>query len=63
MQIIIQVRSNYGAPTVYPVCDTAKQFAQIAGTKTLTVQALKVIERMGYAIVQQEQPTFWKGAK
>lgn len=55
MQIIIQVKNNYGVLTAYPVCDTAKQFAQIAGTKTLTHQVLQIIEKMGYDIVQQAE--------
>lgn len=63
MQITIQIKNNYGVNTVYPVCETAKQFAAIAGTKTLTVQVLKIIEGMGYTITEQQQPTFWKGTK
>lgn len=62
MKIIIQVKSNYGALTAYPICPTAKAFAEIAGTKTLTHQALQIIERMGYEIVQQtEKLSFIKG--
>jgi len=62
MQIIIQVKSNYGALTAYPICPTSKAFAEIAGTKTLTTQALQIIERMGYEIVQQtEKLSFIKG--
>lgn len=63
MQITIEIKNNYGVQVVYPVCDTAKQFAQIAGTKTLTHQALCIIERMGYAILQQQQPAFWSSSK
>lgn len=55
MQIIIQVKSNYGALTAYPVCPIAQDFARIAGTKTLTHEALQIIERMGYEIVQQTE--------
>lgn len=55
MQITVQIKSNYGALTAYPVCPTAKAFAEIAGTKTLTHQALQIIERMGYQIVQQTE--------
>jgi len=63
MQITIEIKNNYGVNTVYPVCETAKHFAAIAGTKTLTVQVLKIIEGMGYTINEQQQPTFWKGTK
>jgi hypothetical protein len=55
MQITVQIKSNYGALTAYPVCPTAKAFAEIAGTKTLTTQALQIIERMGYSITQQTE--------
>lgn len=62
MQITVQIKSNYGVLTAYPVCPTAKQFAELAGTKTLTTQALQIIERMGYDIVQQtEKLSFIKG--
>lgn len=60
--ITINIKSNYGALTAYPVCPTAKAFAEIAGTKTLTTQALQIIQRMGYDIVQQsEKLSFIKG--
>ena len=56
MSITVRITSNYGTRTIYPVCETAKLLAELAGTKTLTTQALDIIKRMGYAInVQQEQ--------
>lgn len=54
MQIIIERRDVYGRPTYYPVCRTAKLFAELAGTKTLTQGALRTIREMGVAI---DQPT------
>lgn len=50
--ITIQVKDVYGVPTVYPVCEAAKLFADIAGTKTLTHRTLTQIEALGYEIVQ-----------
>jgi hypothetical protein len=44
MQITVTIREIYGIKTVYPVCITAKVFASIAGTKTLTLATLKKIE-------------------
>jgi hypothetical protein len=38
------------------VCITAKLFASIAGTKTLTLATLKKIEALGYSIMQQTEP-------
>lgn len=62
MKITIQVKSNYGVLTAYPICPVAKAFAELAGTKTLTNQALLIIERMGYEIEQQtEKLSFIKG--
>ena len=36
----ISVRSNYGAPAIYPANEAARIFADIAGTKTLKVDTL-----------------------
>jgi len=55
MSITVRVRNIYGNKTVYPVCDKAKIFAQIAGHSTLTSATLDGIRRLGYLIeVQQE---------
>ena len=53
MSITIQTRNVYGNEAHYPICDKAQSFAQIAGTKTLTVQTLKLIQMLGYDIVQK----------
>lgn len=52
MQITIELKWNYGSCAFYPVCETSKRFAQIAGTKTLTQEALRIIKAMGYTINQ-----------
>jgi hypothetical protein len=52
MSITIELKWNYGSCASYPVCETSKQFAQIAGTKTLTQEALRIIKAMGYTINQ-----------
>jgi hypothetical protein len=56
MQITVTIREIYGVKTVYPVCITAKVFASIAGTKTLTLATLKKIEALDYSIMQQTEP-------
>ena len=56
MQITVTIREMDGIKTVYPVCITAKVFASIAGTKTLTLTTLKKIEALGYSIMQQTEP-------
>ena len=50
MKITVEQRAQYGAISFHPVCTTAQHFAAIAKTKTLTAQALKTIQAMGYAI-------------
>jgi len=51
MNITVQIREVYGCPKVYPVCETAKQFAALLGTKTLTLDALTGIAGLGYAVL------------
>lgn len=50
MQIIVSIKTVYGNEQVYPVCDQAKIFSQMAGTKTLTRSQLELIKRLGYEI-------------
>jgi hypothetical protein len=45
----------YGNKTVYPVCDKAKIFAQLAGHSTLTSMTLDCIRRLGYLIEVEQQ--------
>lgn len=57
MKIQIEMKEVYGETKVYPVCEKAKLFTAIAGTKTLTTETLKNIERLGYqleVIVREE---------
>lgn len=35
---------------VYPACDKAKAFANIAGTKTLTFETIQEIKNLGYDV-------------
>lgn len=50
MKIQIEMKEVYGETKVYPVCEKAKLFARIAGTKTLTRPVLEDIERLGYQL-------------
>lgn len=50
MQIQVRMREVFGNETVYPVCETAKLFAKIAGTKTLSPTMLSSIKALGYEI-------------
>lgn len=53
MQIIVDIRNNYGSEAIYPVCEQAKLFAELAGTKTLTREAVALIKALGYRVVPQ----------
>ena len=48
--IEVRVKDVYGNQMIYPVCDAAKVFAAIAGTKTLTQPTLLLIKQLGYDI-------------
>lgn len=50
MQIVVTIRNVYGNEQIYPVCDAAKAFAAIAGTRTLTRETLKHVRALGYQI-------------
>lgn len=54
-EITVQVRSVYGAVKYYPMCEKAKLFASIAGTVTLTPQALNQIQALGYTVKLKQQ--------
>lgn len=49
-RITIKFKDVYGNRLVYPACDNAQHFANIAGTKTLSDAVLKTIISMGYDI-------------
>lgn len=53
MTITVQIRQVYGNEAIYPICEKAKLFAAIAGTKTLTLQAIAQIKLLGYEITVQ----------
>mgnify|MGYP000261668080 CR=1 FL=1 len=47
-QILIELKSVYGETKAYPLCEKAKEFAAMLGTKTLTPHALKSIKKLGF---------------
>ncbi len=50
MNIEIEVKSNYGKEAIYPICNQAQLFADIAGTKTLTRDTINKIKALGFEI-------------
>ena len=59
--ITVTVRRVYGNPVIYPACDQARQFARIAGTKTLTLDTLRQIRALGYTITERHESNLPKG--
>ena len=55
MKIIVQIKNNYGTDLVYPVCDQAKIFAEIAGKKTLSNLNINLIKKLGYQVEVAKQ--------
>lgn len=44
----IQIKAVYGTLKAYPLCEQSKLFAKIAGTSTLTMDAIKHIQALGF---------------
>ena len=55
IRIEVEVRNVYGTVKYYPMCERAKLFAGIAGTVTLTPQALEKIRSLGVTIKLKQQ--------
>jgi hypothetical protein len=49
-EIIVRIDRNYGNRVIYPICDTAKHFAELAGTTTLTPKTVETIKKLGYEV-------------
>ena len=60
LTITIQVYKAYGGYLFYPVCDKAKTFAELAKTKTLSYQAIKLIKQLGYEVVSKDLKNPWE---
>lgn len=52
--IVIKIEKNYGVEVIYPVCRNAKAFAQIAKTKTLTLDTIHLIKSLGFELIRKE---------
>jgi hypothetical protein len=59
--IKVGIRNVYGNEVVYPACPASAIFAEIARTKTLTSETLRMIERLGYTI-EVEAPRILRAA-
>jgi len=61
-KITVRLDKNYGSWVVYPVCEQAKLFAAIAGTKTLKETTLDQIIQLGYEIQVAQDQIKWQVA-
>lgn len=50
--IEVVVRSVYGNDRIYPVSESAKIFARIAGTKTIKRETLELVKELGYEVIK-----------
>jgi hypothetical protein len=48
--VLVEVRSVYGKQRIYPANATAEHFTSLVGQKTLTMDHLRVIQALGYAV-------------
>ena len=54
MELIIQIKTNYGKEAIYPACDKSKTFAKLIGSKTLTRENIELIKSLGYSFTVQQ---------
>lgn len=50
MKIEVRIQNVYGRDVIYPVCESAKKFATLAGQKTLTPREIQLIKDLGYRV-------------
>lgn len=55
MNITVEIRNVYGQDKIYPVCDKAQMFAQIAGTTTLLPRHIERIQVLGFKVLVKQQ--------
>ena len=49
-EVTIKITKKYGRVAIYPINEQGQLFSQLAGTKTLSRQQIKLIEKLGYAV-------------
>ena len=47
MKIQMKMRTDYGQPRYYPVCDKAKLFARLLDQKSLTSDNMRILQQLG----------------
>jgi hypothetical protein len=46
----ITLKEVYGQTKAYPACEQSEWIAKLAGTKTLTLEALRIAKDMGFTL-------------
>lgn len=54
MELVVDVKSNYGVKMIYPINETAKLFADLIGQKTLTIENIALIKKLGYSVTAKK---------
>ena len=55
MEILVSIKTSYGTDRIYPECNKAKLFTNIARTETLTKDTIRAIKGLGYTINVKQQ--------
>ena len=55
MEILVSIKTLYWTDRIYPECDKAKLFTNIAKTETLTQDTIRAIKDLGYTINVKQQ--------
>jgi|TARA_R110002167_G_scaffold333498_1_gene540593 hypothetical protein len=50
MVLLVEYKNVYGNELVYPVNAKAKAIARLAGSKTLTPQAIRIAKELGFRV-------------
>jgi len=53
MEIFVNVKNVYGKTLYYPDCEKSRIFAEIAGSKTLTIDVIEQIKRLGTKVTAE----------
>jgi|DEB0MinimDraft_4_1074332.scaffolds.fasta_scaffold87413_2 hypothetical protein len=53
MIIYFTVKHEYGNRRIYPACSKGQMFCDLAGTRTFSPEAIKIIKSLGYEFKQQ----------
>ena len=53
--LLVEYKNVYGNELVYPVNAKAKAIAKLAGSKTLTPQAIRIAKELGFRVEEERK--------